>query len=50
MIILNVRGRLKMAALYRDSIENPQFGGQKSKLSKGNFLGVGRVPPLLKKT
>ena len=37
--ILNFRGSRNLTLFYRDSIENPQFGGQKPKLSKDNFLG-----------
>ena len=39
MKILNFRGSLNLTPFYRDSIENPQFGSQKSKLSKDNFRG-----------
>ena len=35
--ILDFRGSLTLTLFYRDSIENPQFGSQKSKLSKDNF-------------
>ena len=41
--IFNFRGSLNLTPFYRDSIENPQFGGQKSKLSKDNFRG--EFPP-----
>ena len=44
--ILNFRGSLNLAPFYRDSIENPQFGGQKFKLSKDNFRGEFPPPPL----
>ena len=37
--ILNFQGPLKLTPFYRDSIENRQFGGQKSKSSKSNFRG-----------
>ena len=45
MKILNFQGSLHLTPgpFYRDSIENPQFGGQKSKLSKDNFRG--EFPP-----
>ena len=39
MKILNFRGSLNLTPFYRDSIENPQFGGHKSKLFKDNFRG-----------
>ena len=35
--ILNFQGPLKLTPFYRDSIETRQFGGQKSKSSRGNF-------------
>ena len=35
--ILNFEGPLKLTHFYRDSIENRQLGGQKSKPSRGNF-------------
>ena len=35
--ILNFQGPLNLTLLYRDSTENRQFGGQKSKFSRGNF-------------
>ena len=38
--ILNLRGSLNLALFFRDSIENRQFGGQKSKFSKNNFRGA----------
>ena len=41
--ILNFRGSPSLALFYRDSTENPQLGGQKSKLSKDNFRG--EFPP-----
>ena len=41
--ISNFRGPLKVTPSYRDSIENPQFGAQKSKLSGGS---VRFDPPL----
>ena len=44
--ILNFRGPLNLTLFYRDSIENPQFGSQKSKLSKDNFRGELPPPPL----
>ena len=37
--ILNFQGTLKLTPFYRDSIENRQFGVQKSKSSRGNFRG-----------
>ena len=43
--ILNFRGPLKLTPFYIDSIENRQFGGQKSKSSRGNFRG--EFPPPL---
>ena len=43
--ILNFGGSLNLALFYRDSTENPQFGGQTSKLSKDNFRG--EFPPPL---
>ena len=43
--ILNFQGPLKLTSFYRDSIENRQFGGQKSKSSRGNFRG--EFPPPL---
>ena len=42
--ILNFQGPLKLTPFYRVSIENRQFGGQKSKFSRGNFRG--EFPPL----
>ena len=42
--ILNFQGPLNLTLSYRDSIENRQFGGQKSKFSRGNFRG--EFPPL----
>ena len=41
--ILNFGGSLNLTPVYRDSIENPQFGGQNCKLSKDNFRG--EFPP-----
>ena len=41
--ILNFQGPLKLTPFYRDSIENRQFRGQKSKFSRGNFRG--EFPP-----
>ena len=35
-----------MTPFYRDSIENRQFGGQKSNSSRGNFRGEFRAHPL----
>ena len=43
--ILNFQGPLKLTPFYRDSIENRQFRGQKSKFSRGNFRGE-FSPPL----
>ena len=43
--ILNFQGPLKLTPFYRDSIENRQFRGQKSKFSRGNFRG--EFPPPL---
>ena len=43
--ILKFWGSRNLTLFYRDSIENPQFGGQKSKLSKENFRG--EFPPPL---
>ena len=43
--ILNFQGPLKLTPFYRDSIESPKFGGQKSKSSRGNFRG--EFPPSL---
>ena len=43
--ILNFEGPLKLTPFYRDSIENRQFGGQKSKSSRGNFRGEFPPPP-----
>ena len=43
MKILNFQGPLKLTPFYRDSIENRQFRGQKSKSSRGNFRG--EFPP-----
>ena len=40
----NFQRPLKLTPSYRDSLENPQFGGQKSKLSRGNFRGEFRPP------
>ena len=37
---------LNLTPSYRGSIENPQFGGQKSKLSKHDFRGK-FLPPLV---
>ena len=37
------RGSRNLTLFYRDSKENPQFGGQKSKLCKDNFRG--EFPP-----
>ena len=37
--ILNFRGVRNLTLFYRDSRENAQFAGQKSKLSKDNFQG-----------
>ena len=36
---------LTLTPFYRDSIENRQFGGQRSKSSRGNFRGES-PPPL----
>ena len=44
--ILSFRGSRNLTLFYRDSVENPQFGGQKSKLSKDNFRGEFPPPPL----
>ena len=44
--ILNFRGSRNLTLFYRVSIENPQFGGQKSKLCKDNFRGEFPPPPL----
>ena len=41
--ILNFRGSLNLTLFYTDSTNDPQFGGQKSKLSKDNFRG--EFPP-----
>ena len=41
--ILTFQGSLNLTLFYRDSKENPQFGGPKSKLSKDNFRG--ELPP-----
>ena len=41
--ISNFQGPLKLTPFYRVSIENRQFGGQKSKFSRGNFRG--EFPP-----
>ena len=43
--ILNFQGPLKLTPFYRTSKENCQFGGQKSKSSRGNFRG--ELPPPL---
>ena len=43
--ILTFRGSRKLTLFYRVSIENPQFGGQKSKLCKDNFRGEFPPPP-----
>ena len=43
--ILNFQGPLSMTLFYRDSLENRQFGGQKSKFSRGNSWG--EFPPPL---
>ena len=43
--ILNLQGPLKLTPFYRDSIEDCQFGGEKSKSSRGNFRG--EFPPPL---
>ena len=40
---MNFRGSLNLTLFYRNSIENPQFGFQKFKLSKDNFRG--EFPP-----
>ena len=49
--ILNFRGSRNLTLPYRDSIDNPQFGGQKSKLSKGNFRGeLPRFDPALSRS
>ena len=45
MKILNFQGPLKLTPFYRDSIENRQFRGQKSKFSRGNFRGEFPPPP-----
>ena len=45
--ILNFAGPLKLTPLYRDSPESPRFGGQKSKLSRGNFRHRGKLNPPL---
>ena len=42
--ILNFRGSRNLTLFYRNSKETPQFGSQKSKLSKDNFRG--EFPPL----
>ena len=41
--ILNFQRPLKLAPVYRDSKENPQFGRQKTKSSRDNFWG--EFPP-----
>ena len=41
--ILIFGGFRNLTLFYRDSIENRQFGGQKSKLCKDNFRG--KSPP-----
>ena len=41
--ILNFQGPPKLTAFYKDPIEYSQFGGQKSKSSRGNFRG--EFPP-----
>ena len=41
--IFKFRGSRNLTLFCRDSIENPQFGGQKSKLSKEDFRG--EFPP-----
>ena len=38
------QGLLKLTPFCRDSLENRQFGAQKSKSSRGNFQG--EFPPL----
>ena len=43
---LEHRWLLKFNPFYRDSIENRQFGGHKSKCSRGDFRG--HSPPLLR--
>ena len=43
--ISNFQGSLKLTHFSRDSVENRQFGGQKSKSSRGNFRG--EFPPPL---
>ena len=43
--ILNFQGPRNLTLFYRDSIENRQFRGQKSKFSRGNFRG--EFPPPL---
>ena len=43
--ILNFQGPLNLTLFYRDSIDIRQFGGQKSKFSRGNFRG--EFPPPL---
>ena len=42
--ILNFQGPLKLAP--QRFIEDRQFGGQKSKVSRGNFRGEFPLPPL----
>ena len=43
--IFEFSGPLKLTSFYRDSIEILQFGGQKSKVSRGNFRGESPPPP-----
>ena len=42
--ILNFRGSLDLTPFYRDSIENPQFGGEKSKLFPRTTSGESSPP------
>ena len=44
--ILSFQGPLKLTPFYRVSIDNRQFGGQKSKFSRGNFRASSPPPPL----